>query len=437
MVSLFNEVNNENLKEYINSIEKCRLNLTTTFYILESYGVIRNNPEEGINLLIAQLDGISKVIESEKSYQLFCELIGANFYIGEELVENIPLFQLIKGISEDTFPFYPWQSKETCTVVYEDNIEELFINDLENTKDKIVDPKNFLLEYDFDKTFLAVINEMKKFPRSREILNLYQTILLMKDFGVNEENINHFKSSFGEEDMKSDFFTSFEKLIKEAVEKGYKTFFENLRINYSRNKLTDNSDEGVKQFIDETVNRTPRALFLAHFYAAGINISEKINLKLIGELNESGFKDLQKLLLKFGQELLKIKNKFGSTLDEINNYYHSKDEKDKELNELVKDVLIFFKNRDYDLEKNNFPTSRKLSSMLPGGPGIRKRINKLGGLTSFKQYFQNYIKNIQEKKYVEPNLDSSPRTKKSSTGIENKKSEKVNLEQLNKLKNSN
>ena len=142
MVSLFNEVNNENLKEYINSIEKCRLNLTTTFYILESYGVIRNNPEEGINLLIAQLDGISKVIESEKSYQLFCELIGANFYIGEELGENIPLFQLIKGISEDTF-LYPWQSKETCTVIYEDNIEELFINDLENTKDKIVEPKTF------------------------------------------------------------------------------------------------------------------------------------------------------------------------------------------------------------------------------------------------------------------------------------------------------
>ena len=136
MVSLFNEVNNENLKEYINSIEKCRLNLTTTFYILESYGVIRNSPEEGINLLIAQLDGISKVIESEKSYQLFCELIGANFYIGEELVENIPLFQLIKGISEDTFPFYPWQSKETCTVVYEDNIET-FVGDysyLKNTR---------------------------------------------------------------------------------------------------------------------------------------------------------------------------------------------------------------------------------------------------------------------------------------------------------------
>ena len=64
---------------------------------------------------------------------------------------------------------------------------------------------------------------------------------------------------------------------------------------------------------------------------------------------------------------------------------------------MVKDVLIFFKNRDFDLKKNNFPTSRKLSSMLPGGPGIRKRINKLGGLTSFKKYFEKYITNIQEK----------------------------------------
>ena len=49
-------------------------------------------------------------------------------------------------------------------------------------------------------------------------------------------------SSFGEEDMKSDFFTSFEKLIKEAVEKGYKTIFENLQINFSRSKLAETSD---------------------------------------------------------------------------------------------------------------------------------------------------------------------------------------------------
>ena len=71
---------------------------------------------------------------------------------------------------------------------------------------------------------------------------------------------------------------------------------------------------------------------------------------------------------------------------------------------MIKDVLTFFQNRDFDWEKK-FPTSRELSSMRPGGAGILKRINKLEGLNSFKLCFFDYIKKNKKKNielYVNP-----------------------------------
>ncbi len=405
MGSLFKDVNNENIDEYCHSVDKCSLSLSSIFYILDSYKIIRKNPEEGITLLNAQLEGISKTIESEKSYQLFCELIGGEFFIGEEPEETIPLFQLIKGITETSIPYYPWQSNETNSLIYEDKFEEAFINDLEKTKDKKVEVENFLMNFEFDKTFLSIINEMKRFPRSREILNLYQTILLIKDFVIKEEFINQFEDSFGEKDKLNDFYIVLTEKIKEAKKKNI-TLFENFMIESFAKPNKDSSKEDKGKSLSWLMD-TPRALFIAHFYAAGLNISEKVNLKFLSEINDSKFKDLQKRLINFASLLLKIKNQFGSTLDEINNYYQYKNDKDKEINELVKDVLTFFQNRDVDWEKK-FPTSRELSSMRPGGAGILKRINKLEGLNSFKLCFFEYIKSNKEKKYIESYVNPMP-----------------------------
>ena len=113
----------------------------------------------------------------------------------------------------------------------------------------------------------------------------------------------------------------------------------------------------------------PRDLFLAHFYSAGLNLSKKLTLNSISEINELSYRQLQVKLIFFSQKLLQIKNQFESTLNEINNYYKYKDDRERELNELIKDVLTFFKNRDFDWEKNKFPTSRKLSSMRQEDPG--------------------------------------------------------------------
>ncbi len=431
MESIFKDVNSKNINEYYHSIEKCILNLSSIYFILDSYKIIRKNPEEGITLLNAQLDGISKTIESEKSYQLFCELIRAEFYVGDEPKEKIPLFHLIKGINENSYPYYPWQNNESNTLMYKDKVELSYVNDLENTKNKTVEKDNYLFEFEFDKVFLSIITEMKKFPRSREILHLYQNILLMKDFVIDKNFIKEFEDSFGEEDKKNQFFSFFNKKIKEAAKKGG-TLFENFPIQIFSQSYKDSSKEDKEEFLKFVMNR-PRDLFLAHFYSAGLNLSKKLNLNSISEINELTYRQLQVKLIFFSQKLLQIKNQFESTLNEINNYYKYKDDRERELNELIKDVLTFFKNRDFDWEKNKFPTSRKLSSMRPGGPGILKRINKFDGLNSFKLCFFEYIRNIKEKKYIESYVNPAPTTQNASEKLEKKNSEQVNINKINKL----
>jgi len=428
MSSLFKEVNNENINEYCLSIDRCRLNLTSIYFILDSYEIIRNDPEKGITLLNAQLDGVSKTIESEKSYKLFCELIDGEFYIGDVIIENdVPLFQLIKGIKETSIPYYPWQNNESNSLIYEDEVESSFFNDLENTKNKTVEGSNYSLDFEFDKTFLSIIKEMKKFPRSREVLNLYQNILLMKDFVINENFIKDFEYSFGEEDKKNEFYLYFSKKLKEAAQKGV-TLFEHFPIHIFSKSYKDSSEEDKQKFIKSAMD-TPRALFLAHFYAAGINISKKLSLNSLSGIKDSSFKELQIRLINFAQKLFEINQKFGSTLKEINNYYHLKHEKEEELNELINDVLTFFATRDFNWEKEKFPTSRKLSSMTPGGPGIRKRINKIGGLNSFKIFFDEYTKNMK-KGFREKSLNSSPTIETNSKNPEKKNSAAMNLKQI-------
>ena len=96
---------------------------------------------------------------------------------------------------------------------------------------------------------------------------------------------------------------------------------------------------------------------------------------------------------------------------------------------MINDVLAFFASRDFNWEKEKFPTSRKLSSMTPGGPGIRKRINKIGGLNSFKMFFNEYTNNMK-KGFREKSLHSSPTNKKNSKNPQNKNSETMNIKQI-------
>ena len=372
MVGILQSITNKNFDDYIHSIDRCINSLDSVNFILNSYKIIRDKPEEGINLLIGQLSGISANIELEKSYRLFCELIGAKYSVNNKEVESIPLFPLAQALTPQTFPFYPWQNiDDNNFLVYEDDIEQSYFMELEKSKDKKVDDsKHNSFQYEFDKKLISILNEMKKFPRSKEVLNLYQTFLLVKDLQTNED----LKQVFNEYkvlDFKSPFL----------------------------NRENSKVDEELYKKRKEAYANKPKELFLQHFYQMMkiLKSEGRINFKL--DMDDLKWIILQNKLSQFGGKLLKIKDDFKSTLSEINNFSTSKDDKEKEFNQLCKDVYTFFESRDLDYSDDikKFPSARKISGSRPGGPGILKRINKYGGLTKFKKKYYAYLNEMKAK----------------------------------------
>ena len=55
MAGILQSITNKNFDDYIHSIDRCINSLDSVNFILTSYKIIRDKPEEGINLLICLL----------------------------------------------------------------------------------------------------------------------------------------------------------------------------------------------------------------------------------------------------------------------------------------------------------------------------------------------------------------------------------------------
>ena len=140
MVSMLQSISNDNFEEYLNSIDRCINGIGSISYILNSYKLIRDKPEDGIRLLVGQLSGISRNIELEIAYKLFCECIGAKFTENGQEEDQIPLFPLVNAVNEETIASYPWQKIEDNNfLIYENEIEKSFYSDIEGTKNKQIE----------------------------------------------------------------------------------------------------------------------------------------------------------------------------------------------------------------------------------------------------------------------------------------------------------
>ena len=68
MKSIFESINSENFIDYMNSIERCVGVSQSIFFTLDSYKVIRGNPQqEAIKVIEVQLRGAANAIELEKA----------------------------------------------------------------------------------------------------------------------------------------------------------------------------------------------------------------------------------------------------------------------------------------------------------------------------------------------------------------------------------
>lgn len=332
-----------------------------------------------------------KSIELEKSYILFCELIGAEYYINEMASDSVPLFPLIQAISPEHVPIFPWQLiANNDFLIYKDQAEKKYYEDLVGTKNEIVTEveKNKLCRFEFDKKFLSTIAEMNKYPRSREVLSLYQTYLLSKQLFKKD-----FTSSKRDLERKLD---SGEK--KEEPLNLMKLEVLNLRLssqvkNYEiEDKSIENLDFEGKKNNDKKLDYMPEFLFMKYYSAAQKSLETRGTLRIDQNLSNIQWKKLQQRLKCFGDQLLTIKVTDLPVLLELDNIIKSSNIKERENNKLFRDVKRFFDSNDISIEEK-FPTARNISNKKPGGPGILKRITAYGGLSFFENDYKSFLNN--------------------------------------------
>ena len=365
MASILKDISKENFEDYNISIERCINNLQSIFITLDSYKVIRNDPQmQAIQLIEAQLRGIANSIELEKSYKLFCELVGVEYVENGKKIVRVPVLLLAEAIKEHNVPFLPWQSiEDNGFQIYTDINEQYYYQDLESSKARILDKpeENISFKFTFDKNTLSVLQEMKKHIRSREIFHLYRYITLMEDLksnyhaelvGIGGAHDNFSKSLSLEKD---------EKVITEACKNKVKTLFK---------KHFDQTEKVLKE--------------------RGVINSDR------NKIDEQQWLNLQNKLAIFGNKLIQIERQFKPTLVEIDNHIKNKNNAEKDKDKLYKEVNDFLKKNSlitYDNEEiQKFPTARQISNTKPGGPGILKKITDSGGLPQFESQLQLYAR---------------------------------------------
>ena len=141
MKSIFESINSENFTDYMSSIDRCVGYLQVIIFNLDSYMAIRNNlGEDAIKVIEGQLIKASNAIEIEKSYNLFCELVGAEYTVNGSKAKVVPVLLLAEAIQPHNVPLFPWQTAEDNNFqVYTNPNEEFYYQDLTNTKSKRIE----------------------------------------------------------------------------------------------------------------------------------------------------------------------------------------------------------------------------------------------------------------------------------------------------------
>ena len=438
MKSSLYQINQANFNDYLYSIDICINSLNSIYFILESFQSIRNNPHiEAIKLLQIQLEGATKSIETQKSYKLFCELIGANYKLKNELQSTVPVLILAEAITPHNVPLLPWQTfEDNGFLIYDDKIEQSYYEDLKGSKSKLVEDKfDYSYSFKFDRKYLSVINEMRKHPRSKEILNLYQNILIIRDFNnytfdktylklkeeakklydnkitskeFLEKTSEYFFNIFSIEDP--ELFSTYKKLedfeifissLKKGLKKNNhdKEVFVSEVINYIEgpgeyalkailldidktiinqdfsNYSTKNEDEyhnkKHSKITLDIATKKVKDLFEYHFKRNREYLQNRGFINFDCGNENLKWDELQKKLIVFGDNLFTIEKNFKSTLIELDNFIKSKNEKEEKKNKLFREIHEFL------LDRNLNPIKEDNSRKFPSASQIARK--KPGG----------------------------------------------------------
>ena len=398
MDSALQKITEQNFDEYLQSINRCIKDLSTIRFVVDTF---KSFSRESVSIGSAnikdiqnQLDNNSKSIEHEKSYQLFCELIGAEYHENGKVNASLPpLFPLIQAILPEHVPIFPWQSiTNNNFLIYKDHEEKKYFDDLVGTKNEIVNEvdKNKVCRFEFDKKFLSTIAEMNKYPRSREVLNLYQTYLLNRQLHKKDfiSPIRELERKLDSGEIKPD---SLDMMKYEILNLKLSSQVKNYEI---KDKSIEGLDHEGKKNNDKKLEIMPEFLFMKYYSAAQKNLESRGTLDIDQKLSNTQWEILQQRLKCFGDQLLTLKVTYLPILLELDNIIKSSNNIERESNKLFRDVKRFFDLNEILIEKK-FPTARNISNKKPGGPGILKRITAYGGLSTFEKDYKSFLKNNQ------------------------------------------
>ena len=368
MTGRIDSIKLDDFYEYNASLDYCNNTLISLKTALDSYQRNKFKVENSIYFIEAQLKDYAVLIEQEKGYSLFTETVGAVLENkeGEIISYSVPLFSLILELPDSAFPLFPWQQNLFNKYLYHPKIEQRYL-DSEDNNGLIENQINIISRMNFNPTLVATINQMRRNPRSREILELYFFRLLAKNIKEIDKDL------IDGNQLQFDFFNNYEP--------------------------KDMSDDICK-------------LFSQHFLKAKKEVQEK---KLInGDVSPNNLEwdNLQQKLISFKTTLLNIKKEHLTTLKELGTKIINVHEKDKILNELYRDLQEFFKKNNL-FKDNKFPSTQEIQQ-VKGGPGFLKRINKGDGekikkMAAIKKGYQNFI-DQQEKTSITNELKSPENT---------------------------
>ena len=336
--------------EYNSSLEYCNSTLTSLKTALDSYQRNKFKVENSIYFINDQLKDYALLIEKEKGYSLFTETVGAVLENkeGEIISHKVPLFSLILDLPDNAFPLFPWQQNLFNKYIYHPNIEQRYL-DSEDQIGFIENQINIISRMNFDPILVATINQMRRNPRSREILELYFFRLLAKNIKEIDKDLSEGNQ------LQFDFFN-----------------------NYPPRDMSDDVSK----------------LFSQHFLKAKKEVQGKKLINGMVSPNSLEWDNLQQKLLSFKTQLLNIKNEHLNTIKDLGAKIINVHEKDKILSELYKDLQEFFKKNNL-FKDDKFPSTQEIQK-VKGGPGILKRINKGDGekikkMAAIKKGYQNFI----------------------------------------------
>jgi len=223
MIKDFRELSIEDLSEIINSFDNCLGYLDHIDALLKIYSNASTKKEkENINFGFP----INK-LEMEKAYYMFLKMIGAEYTTdNKDEINNkpdgyVPFGRLLPALKWNNRAVLPWKSFQFNKNLYIQETEEIYLELGEMSKlPNIHKADNVEIQgyLEFDSLHEIVIGAMKEYPRSNEVLILYEQYLIAKSLNKDPKLMRILLNNEKSIDIEKLFISHYEK-IKNNIKK--------------------------------------------------------------------------------------------------------------------------------------------------------------------------------------------------------------------------